>query len=299
MIALLTVCFACGRAIDPEPVGSDFAPVAGKYYVAYVYVEYLSEDGFAGGGTFRDSVYVNYPGADQIFKLCSTVRVVFDGADYVAETRSFDFNTTQQSITKVKEARLSDNNNNEPVFLKPIIYLYPEEETVCSVKLDLRGRITCSYPDYGGNGWDNFIAAPDGTLTFPDGGKYYALYWEGSGTDNADFDMSSGFCVRGEDTAEFLANILPRLGLNEKEANEFIIYWLPRMQDNPYNLISFQGKVYEDNVKLLVEPSPDTLIRTFMVFRPMSEAIYIEPQVIVTPERIGFTVVEWGGSEIR
>ena len=40
-------------------------------------------------------------------------------------------------------------------------------------------------------------------------------------------------------------------------------------------------------------------IRVFMLFRTLSEAISIEPQVIVMPERIGFTIVEWGSSEIR
>ena len=40
-----------------------------------------------------------------------------------------------------------------------------------------------------------------------------------------------------------------QLGLNREEANEFIIYWLPQMQDNAYNLISFQQDVYTDSAK--------------------------------------------------
>ena len=52
------------------------------------------------------------------------------------------------------------------------------------------------------NGWENFTACPDGTLIFPDGKQYYALYWEGERF--ANWDFSEGFCVKGEDTAAFL-----------------------------------------------------------------------------------------------
>ena len=52
---------------------------------------------------------------------------------------------------------------------KPVIYLYPTKDTVCSVTMELNGRFTCTYPDYGTAGWQNFVAAPDGTLTFPEG----------------------------------------------------------------------------------------------------------------------------------
>ena len=179
---------------------------------------------------------------------------------------------------------------------KPIIYLYPTTETVCSVKLDYNGTLTCTYPEYE-NGWDNFTAYPDGTLVFEDGRQYYALFWEG--ISNAEYDFSKGFCVKGSDTAEFLYDILKKAGLNDKETNEFIIYWLPRMQNNTYNLISFQTTAYTENAKLTVTPEPDTVIRVFMAYKPLQKPVEIEPQTIETPQRNGFTVVEWGGSEIK
>ena len=36
------------------------------------------------------------------------------------------------------------------------------------------------------------------------------------------------------------------MGLTPKEYNEFIVYWAPLLQNNPYNLISFQAKNYEE-----------------------------------------------------
>ena len=141
---------------------------------------------------------------------------------------------------------------------KPVIYLYPEEETQVSVTLELDGTFTSTYPDYG-EGW-TVTAAPDGTLTDPDTGRtYYCLFWEG--IIDRQFDLSAGFCVAGEDTAAFLEDALARLGLTEREANEFIIYWLPRMEGSPYNLISFQTDAYTDAAELTIDPAPDTLLQ--------------------------------------
>ena len=128
----------------------------------------------------------------------------------------------------------------EQLTLKPVIYLYPEEETDVSVTLAYDGTLTCTYPNYK-TGW-HVSAKPDGTLTDEDGQTYNYLYWEG--TDSAEYDLSHGFCVAGSDTAAFLENALRDLGLTRKEANEFIVYWLPQMQENPYNLIAFQSDCY-------------------------------------------------------
>ena len=111
--------------------------------------------------------------------------------------------------------------------------------------------------------------------------------------------MDRGFCVSGSDTAAFLEDALAKLGLSRREANEFIIYWLPRMEANPYNLISFQFERYTDAAKLEVSPAPDTLIRVFMIYKPLDQPVDIEHQTLTAPERTGFTVVEWGGSELR
>lgn len=185
----------------------------------------------------------------------------------------------------------------ETMWDKPIIYLYPETPTKCSVKINFNGSLTCTYPDYGENGWKDLTAYPDGTLIFPDGKEYYALYWEG--TQDVDWDFSQGFCVKGEDTAEFLEWALEKQGLTKREANEFIIYWLPRMQDNPYNVISFQTDVYTDGAALEIDPKPDSLLRVFMAYYPSSTEVDIAPQEFEGFDRQGFTVVEWGGSEVK
>lgn len=88
------------------------------------------------------------------------------------------------------------------------------------------------------------------------------------------------------------------MGLTDKEANEFIIFWMPKMEENVYNLISFQSEIYTDNAVLTVDPLPDTMIRVFMAWYSIDEPIEIVPQELSAPERQGFTVIEWGGAEI-
>ena len=91
---------------------------------------------------------------------------------------------------------------------KPIIYLYPEEETDVSVVAKYPEKFTHTYPKYV-DGW-NVLAKPDGTLYDKKTGReLYALYWEG--IDDHESDMTEGFCVKGEDTIEFLEKKLALL----------------------------------------------------------------------------------------
>ena len=179
---------------------------------------------------------------------------------------------------------------------KPVLYLYPEEETTVSVRLDYNGRLTTTYPAYE-DGW-TVTAHPDGTLTDPATGReYYCLFWEG--VSPVEYDFSEGFVVPGEGTAAFLEEALAALGLTDQEANEFLIYWLPRMEGNPYNLISFQEEVYTENAALTISPAPDTLLRVFMAWKGLEEPVEVPPQTLTAPSRTGFTMVEWGGAEVQ
>ena len=200
----------------------------------------------------------------------------------------------KNTISEIKNK--DDDCKNQAEVDKPVIYLYPEEETEVSVNLNLNGKLTCAYPKYN-NGW-TVTAKSDGTLTDKNGMNYNYLYWEGE-TDT-EFDFSTGYCVKGSESAEFLEKELAKQGLNRKEANEFITFWLPQMEQNKYNIISFQKETYTNDAKLTVNPNPDTIIRVFMAFKPSNEYVEISaPKETDTPQRNGFTLVEWGGSKIN
>ena len=180
----------------------------------------------------------------------------------------------------------------------PVIYLYPEEETEINVRLELDGGLKTTYPKYDeDSGW-TVTALPDGTLTDKSGREYSFLFWEGNIAIKP--DLNEGFCVRGEDTADFLEISLRQLGLNEKESDAFIMYWLPLMEGNAYNIISFQTDAYEKVVKMDITPEPDTVLRVNMLWYPSDSYVDICPQDLtgINPSiREGFTVVEWGGEK--
>ena len=174
---------------------------------------------------------------------------------------------------------------------KPVIYLYPTAPMEVRVTLSLNGTLGSTWPVYE-DGW-TVTAQPDGTLTDAAGDTYSYLFWDGSL--NAGYDFSEGFCVAGADTAAFLRDALSALGLTPREYNEMIVYWLPQMENNAYNLISFQHETYTSAAVLAVDPAPDTVLRVFMAWQPLDEPVDIPPQTLTGFERHGFTVVEWGG----
>lgn len=218
-------------------------------------------------------------------------RIMRDGCENSSNIQNT--NTTNNDII---------NNENSyrfpiPTVDKPIIYLYPQKETELSVKLGKPENLTCSYPKYE-NGW-NVIAKPDGTLIDTDTGRsLYALYWEGINTRKA--EIKEGFVVKREDTIKFLEEKLEILGLNERESEEFIVYWLPKLQENEYNYIRFASmEEINEDMPLEFSVEPDTLIRVLMEFKGLDEYIEVSEQKLETPSRDGFVVVEWGGTELK
>lgn len=179
---------------------------------------------------------------------------------------------------------------------KPIIYIYPENEINVKIKLKNKEKLTCTYPKYEDE-W-NVKAKPNGELIDEKTNrKLYALYWEGFNTNKQDF--KEGFVVEGERTSEFLEEKLEILGLNQREAEEFIIYWLPQMEKNKFNYIRFETlEEINENMPLEITPIPDTLIRINMVFKPLKTMIEIKEQELTPMCRKGFTIVEWGGSKL-
>ena len=183
------------------------------------------------------------------------------------------------------------------VVKKPIIYLYPTKTTDVTVKLAHPELITSSYPKYI-NGW-KVTADPSGKLTDKTTGReLYSLYWEGA---NRNAKMySDGFIVKGSDVADFLEAKLAKLGLTDREAEEFIIYWLPVLEQNNYNYIRFETMAEINSyMPLEINPNPDTLIRVIMDYKALDAPIEITEQKLETPTRTGFTVVEWGGTQIK
>ena len=266
-----------------------------------------------------------YVEPDERFEWGVPFYVVNDGLKlYSGPDESYDVIASIPADTRLTESGVKKNNNTwlfteyngqcgwintldkdgkmvihfEEATRKPVIYLYPERETDVHVELELtESELNTTYPKYN-NGWD-VTAYPDGTLlNNADGSHHRYLFWDAVNC-RTRFDFSKGFCVAGSDTESFLKEKLTYMGLNEQEMNEFIVYWLPLMEHNAYNLISFQGDAYTNSAKLKITPTPDSECRVFMAYVPLENAVAIEPQQLETFERNGFTVVEWGGAEVN
>ena len=76
-------------------------------------------------------------------------------------------------------------------------------------------------------------------------------------------------------------------------------YLVEMVMDRRAACMTYQGKAYTDAAKLNVTPTPDSVLRVYMVAQPLSEPVEVEPQTFVPFVREGFTVVEWGGSILK
>ena len=207
------------------------------------------------------------------------------------------FDWYQEELKSYESCRKSCwTNPGEMMVKKPIIYLYPTIETQVNVKLWTPENLLHTYPKYNCEKWRNVIAQSNGELEDMDTWReLYALYREWKSDIETNFD--EWFVVAWKDIIPFLEEKLAILWLNEREAEEFIVYWLPQMEDNAYNLIRFETKEEQDeNMPLNITPKPDTVIRIMMDWKAINEPIDIPEQKLFTPERNWFTVVEWWGS---
>ncbi|OHT16532.1 hypothetical protein TRFO_13117 [Tritrichomonas foetus] len=206
----------------------------------------------------------------------------------------------------------------------PIIYLYPDVEMGVDVSLKMNGIIQTIYPKCTScNNRDECSwivkAKPTGKLEMISSEstnysvnqrniEYDYLFYEGI-KPKLNLNELEGFFVKKEETSSFLETKLHEIGLNDSEMNEFIVFWLPRLEKNDYNFICFYvNEKYSEISTLDVNPKPKSILRVFMVFKGYSKEEHknkldsefqfqLIPQTFPPFERKGFTIVEWGGSE--
>ena len=107
--------------------------------------------------------------------------------------------------------------------------------------------------------------------------------------------------MKKSDLNDFLVSKLNALKLNDQETSDFISYWVPiiNKEKSEYIYISFLfNKQVEQLARIDYSTSPDSEIRVFMVYKPVSENYKAEELILPQNKREGFTVVEWGGAEL-
>jgi hypothetical protein len=172
---------------------------------------------------------------------------------------------------------------------KPVIYLYPTKPTNISITVD--AKITKSSPTYN-NGW-KVTAYPNGNLIV-NNKPYDSLFWEGIGKKYPTID--NGFVIAQSNLSSTIHSQLSQLGLNDKETNDFMAFWIPKMPKTPYVRLTWFGTNQMNQLAPLhVNPKPDTTIRIFLDFEGLDQKISLPIEYLSAPARKGFTLVEWGG----
>lgn len=182
---------------------------------------------------------------------------------------------------------------------KPVIYLYPERDTLVDVRLTIPGTIVESDPLYPQDGWRNVLAHPSGELEYL-GQNYRELYYE-TEVDKLN-QPAQGMVIATSNLKMELTNITTQLGLIPVEQQEFLDYWLPKLYDlhAPYILFSLIDPAEKERIDHVdISPKPDTFIGFLAYFKPLSAPTTSLPSLQLPqnpPDRIGFTAVEWGGT---
>lgn len=177
-------------------------------------------------------------------------------------------------------------------YAKPVLYLYPEKTTKVTVNFEKEENLTTTYPKFNDQ-WEMTVS-PNGDMYDKAGKYYYGLYWEED--QNHTVDFKEGFYVTKDNAIEFLEEKLTYIGLNDKERNEFIMYWLPIIEKNEHNLIYFELTEERDSFnKLQISPKPDSMLRIAIHVKKVNGPKKIKEQKLTSFERKGFTAVEWGG----
>jgi hypothetical protein len=175
---------------------------------------------------------------------------------------------------------------------KPVIYLYPQKPQIITVKVG--ANIRQADPPYTASGW-KVMADPSGKISYR-GQEYPYLFWDGTGRGIYPDHHDRGVVVARSEIEDTLHQQLAQLGLNTKEAAEFMDFWLPLMPDFPYVRLTWLGTRDMNRLApLTVSPRPDTVIRVFLEFEGLNQYVQLTPQIFNSPVRRGFTLVEWGG----
>lgn len=182
---------------------------------------------------------------------------------------------------------------------KPAVYLYPKEKQLVNVKVFPKGELSFTDPPYNQDkGWTVW-ANPNGFLSnypnsLPISQNY--LYYESKLLDSKIHKPQKGWVVKPSELENLFNDILPKLGLNDKEKNDFMDYWSDKLPDSPYYFVGIIEKPQRDYLETLnVTPNPDTSIRFSLYFEALDKPKAVQQPEIQTPSREGFTLVDWGG----
>lgn len=174
---------------------------------------------------------------------------------------------------------------------KPAIYLYSPKIQSVNIEIHPQGQLIEADERYNSsiNGWQ-VTAGPKGITDTSEGYLYYEAMIPVK-------QPITGYVIPYSQLFTFSKEYVKELGLNEEESNEFISFWKEKLPKSPYYFVSHLNQETISKIyPLSINPTPDTLIRVEIYFKPLLEKISVSPPIKpIPPKRNGFVAVEWGG----
>lgn len=173
---------------------------------------------------------------------------------------------------------------------KPNIYIYSDTNMEVNVKIIQHHYITESIPRYDAErGWDAKIV--DGSIN----GCNDYLFYEAEVPDPC-WQKNEAFFIRGKFLKSDLAEMLERYQFNQKESDDFLEYWLEKLEENnDYLFYPQYNDVLDKIMKLEITPEPENLFRVWFLIEPYTGQGASEIKENLRILRTEYTIVEWGG----
>lgn len=144
------------------------------------------------------------------------------------------------------------------------------------------------------NGWHIDVLG-DGKILWKQQ-EFEILFYE-SLTDKLLNQYKTGWYISYEEREESLKSVLELYQFNEQETNDFMEFWLEKLEKNQnYMMYPQETDCVDCQMPMNISPMPDSIRRIWFGFEKVDDAKenVLEPKVLEI-ERSGFTVVEWGG----
>lgn len=174
---------------------------------------------------------------------------------------------------------------------KPNIYIYSDRNIDVNVKIIQHQYITESIPLYDTErGWDAKIVG--GSIN----GCNDYLFYEAEVTDPG-WQKKEAFIIRGKFLKEDMLRILKLYQFNKKESDDFIEYWVEKLEGTKdYIFYPQYNELLDKLMRLDITPRPDYLFRVwFLIEEYKGKQSFTEIEKPVEILREPYTVVEWGG----
>lgn len=180
--------------------------------------------------------------------------------------------------------------DDDDLVYKPNIYIYPNEPIDLSVKLNFPkgGKIVTSIPEYG-TGW-NIVVDTSGLIN----NTYSYLFYESTQPDV--WQRNYGWIIQIDKLELFFRQNMTDYGFNKREINDFIEYWIPRLNDYQfYSIYPQTESIIDDVIQLDISKQPENILRLFYVIKGHNQLQdKLAAPNIESFEREGYFVTEWG-----